>query len=355
VPSPSSGGCSTSRRRRDGDRPAQPGFQEILGFIQQARFRALRAVNQELVDPYWRIGEQLSRRIQAEGWGQGTIEELAAWIGAQEPGIRGFSAQNLWRMRQFFETYRGDEFLSPLVRELPWSHNMSVINKCKSREERAFYLKRAVQERWGRRELERQMSAGLFEQALLGKPQLSSVMKHTYPQAERIFKDRHLVDFVDLPEPHSERDLQRALLRHLKDFLLELGRDFCFIGSEYPIQVGRRDFAIDLLFYHRGLQALVAIELKIGEFEPEHMGKLAFYLEALDRYHRKPHEAPSIGVLLCKSREAEVVEFALNRTLSPALVAEYQTKLPNKHMLQAKLEAFYAIVEDQRGQNRTGS
>ena len=338
-----------SKRASSGDaRPAQPGFHEILGFIQQSHFRALRAVNQELVDLYWRIGEQLSRRIQAEGWGQGTIEELATWISSHEPGIRGFSAQNLWRMRQFFETYRGDEFLSPLVRELPWSHNMSIINKCKSREERAFYLKLAVQERWGRRELERQMNGGLFEQTLLGKPQLSAAMKTTHPQAEQIFKDRDLVDVVDLPEPHSESDLQRALLQHLKHFLLELGRDFCFIGSEFPIQVGKRDFAIDLLFFHRGLQALVAIELKIGEFEPEHMGKLAFYLEALDRHHRKPHEAPSIGVLLCKSRDAEVVEFALNRTLSPALVAEYQTKLPDKHMLQAKLEEFYAIVEDRR-------
>jgi predicted nuclease of restriction endonuclease-like (RecB) superfamily len=331
-----------------GDGPAQPGFQEILGFIRQSRFRALQAINKELVDLHWRIGEHLSQRIQADGWGQGTVEDLATWIVAREPGIRGFSASNLWRMRQFFETYRGDEFLAPLVRELSWSHNTVIFNRCKSREERAFYLKLAVQERWGRRELERQMNAGLFEQTILGKPQLSAAMKNTHPQAERIFKDRYLVDFVDLPESHSERDLQRALLQHLKHFLLELGRDFCFIGSEYPIQVGRRDFAIDLLFFHRGLQALVAIELKIGEFEPEHMGKLAFYLEALDRHHRKPHEAPSIGVLLCKSRDAEVVEFALSRTLSPALVAEYQTKLPDKLMLEAKLEEFYAIVEERR-------
>lgn len=329
----------------DNRMPAQSGFQDILAFIQQSRFRALQSVNRELVDLYWRIGEHLSQRIQTDGWGQGTVAELAAWITTQEPGIRGFSAQNLWRMRQFVESYRGDEVLSPLVRELSWTHNMSIINKCKSMEERAFYLKLAIQERWSRRELERQMNGALFEQAILGIPKLSTVMKEAHPLAERFFKDRYLVDFVDLPEPHSERDLQKALLQHLKDFFLELGRDFCFIGCEYPVQVGRRDFAIDLLFFHQGLQALVAFELKIGEFEPEHMGKLAFYLEALDRYHRKPHEAPSIGVLLCKTRDADVVEFSLSRTLSPALVAEYQTKLPDKNMLQAKLEEFYEMVE----------
>jgi len=324
---------------------AQPGFQEILTFIQESRFRALQAVNTELVDLYWRIGEHLSRRIQVEGWGQGTVKELAAWIHAQEPGIRGYSAPNLWRMRQFFETYRGDEELSPLVRVLSWSHNLLVLNKCKSREERAFYLKVAAQERWGKRDLERQIDGGLFEQTLLAKPKLSPALREVHPLAETFFKDRYLVDFVDLPEVYSERDLQKALLQHLKAFLLELGRDFCFIGSEYPVQVGGRDFAIDLLFFHRGLQALVAIELKIGAFEPEHMGKLAFYLEALDRDHRKPHEAPSIGVLLCKTRDADVVEYALSRTLSPALVAEYQTKLPDKHLLQAKLDEFFELVE----------
>ena len=324
--------------------PVQSGFQDILVFIQQSRFRALQSVNRELVDLYWRIGEHLSQRIQTDSWGQGTVEDLAAWITSQEPGLRGYSASNLWRMRQFFETYRGDEVLAPLVRELSWSHNTLLFSRCKAREERAFYIKLAIQERWGRRELERQMNAALFEQAILGKPKLSAVLKETHPLAERIFKDRYLVDFVDLPELHSERDLQKSLLQHLKEFLLELGRDFCFIGSEFPVQVGRRDFAIDLLFFHRGLQALVAFELKIGEFEPEHMGKLAFYLEALYRHHRKPHEAPSIGVLLCKARDADVVEFSLSRTLSPALVAEFQTKLPDKHLLQAKLEEFYELV-----------
>jgi len=319
----------------------QAGFQEILTHIRSSRIRALQAVNTELLDLYWRIGEAISGKVEKAEWGQGTVRELSAWIQAQEPGLRGFSAPNLWRMRQFFETYRNQEILSPLVRLLSWTHNNIILNKCISMEERRFYLDLAARERWSKRDLERQINAGLFELSLLGKPKISPVLREMQPLAAAFFKDRYLVDFLDLPESHSEQDLQKALLRHLKAFLLELGRDFCYIGSEFPIQVGSRDFSIDLLFFHRGLRALVAFELKIGEFEPEHMGKLAFYLEALDRFHRKPFEEPSIGVLLCKTRDADVVEFSLNRTLSPALVAEYQTKLPDKHLLQAKLEEFY--------------
>ena len=326
---------------------AQPGFQDILNFIQQSRFHALQAVNTELIDLYWRIGEQLDRRIQEEDWGQSTVKQLAAWIQMREPGMRGFSPPNLWRMRQFFQTYHGDEILSPLVRVLSWTHNLMILNKCKSRDERAFYLRIAARERWGKRDLERQIDAGTFERCLLGKPKLTQALGGLHPLAGSLFKDNYLVDFVGLPEAHSEWDLQKSLLQHLKAFLLELGRDFCFIGSEYPIQVGKRDFAIDLLFFHRELQALVAFELKIGEFEPEHMGKLAFYLEALDRDHRKPHEKSSIGVLLCKTRDVDVVEYALNRTLSPALVAEYQTRLPDKQLLHAKMEEFYALVEQE--------
>lgn len=325
--------------------PAAHGFQPILALIQQSRHQALQAINVALVDLYWRIGDYLSQKILADGWGQGTVAELSVWLRQQEPSLRGFSASNLWRMRQFFETYQGEEKLAALLRELPWTHNLLILNKCRSAEERGFYLKLATQERWGSRELARQIEGALFERSLTGKPKLSAVLREMHPEATALFKDRYVVDFLDLPQAHSEKDLQRALVQHLKDFLLELGRDFCFVGSEFPVQVGGRDFFLDLLFFHRGLQALVAIELKIGAFEPEHLGKLAFYLEALDRDHRKPHEAPSIGVLLCKSQDAEVVEYSLSRTLSPALVAEYQTRLPDKALLQAKLEEFYALVE----------
>ena len=162
-----------------------------------------------------------------------------------------------------------------------------------------------------------------------------------YPEALSIFRDAYAIEFLGLPPVHAEADLHRGLLSKLKDFLIELGRDFCFVGSEFPLQVGDRDFALDLLFFHRGLNCLVAIELKVGRFEPEYLGKLSFYLEALDRDVRKPHEQASIGVLLCASKNDEVVQFALNRSLSPALIAEYQTQLPDKKLLEAKLHEFY--------------
>jgi predicted nuclease of restriction endonuclease-like (RecB) superfamily len=248
-------------------------------------------------------------------------------------------------MRQFFESYRHDPKLAALTRELTWTHNILIFNKCRTPQERGFYLRLAIRERWGSRELERQINGCLFERTLTGTPKLSPALRELHPGAGTCFKDRYVIDFLDLPEPHSEQDLQRGLLGHLKHFLLELGRDFCFVGSEYPLVVGGRDFSVDLLFFHRSLQALVAFELKIGAFEPEHLGQLSFYLEALDRDHRKPHESPSIGVLLCTSRNADVVEYALSRTLSPALVAEYQTRLPDRNLLQAKLEEFYAMLE----------
>jgi hypothetical protein len=168
-----------------------------------------------------------------------------------------------------------------------------------------------------------------------------------HPEALAVFKDSYMVEFLDLPRGHSEGDLHRGLVHRLRDFLIEMGRDFCFVGSEYPLQVGKRDFALDLLFFHRGLNCLCAIELKVGPFEPSHLGQLSFYLEALDRDVKKPHERPAIGVLLCASKDSEVVEYALSRTLSPALVAEYKTQLPDKKLLEAKLHELYALATEE--------
>jgi predicted nuclease of restriction endonuclease-like (RecB) superfamily len=208
----------------------------------------------------------------------------------------------------------------------------------------------AIQEKWSKRELERQFKAALFERSVTEPAKVSAILKQTHPSALEIFRDAYMVEFLDLPTAHAETDLHRGLLARLKEFLIELGRDFCFVGSQYPLQVGGRDFALDLLFFHRGLNCLVAIELKVGRFEPEYLGKLGFYLEALDREERKPHENPAIGVLLCASKEDEVVEYALNRSLSPALIAEYQVQLPDKQLLQAKLHEFYALNVTQTGE-----
>ena len=322
----------------------QTSFAEIVSLIEQARSRASAAVNAALVDLYWRVGGYLVKRIEEDGWGNRTVDDLARYIQQHQPGVRGFSAQNLWRMRQFFDAYQAQPFLSPLVRELPWTHNLIILGQSKRPEEREFYLRMAIRERWGKRELERQFRQARFERTVLHPPKVAPVARQIHGEAiTGVFKDAYFVEFLDLPPVHSESDLHQGLLARLRDFLIELGRDFCFAGSEYPVQVGKRDFALDLLFFHRGLNCLVAIELKVDRFEPEYLGKLGFYLEALDRDHRKPHENPAIGVLLCASKDSEVVEYALSRSLSPALVAQYQTQLPDKKLLAAKLHEFYLL------------
>ena len=254
-------------------------------------------------------------------------------------------------MRQFYEAYSSDAIVSALPRQLPWTHNLIILSQSKRAEEREFYLRMAVQERWSKRELERQFNNALFERVVLTPAKVSPAVRQSHPQAGGVFKDAYVVEFLGLPRGHSESDLHHGLLAKLKAFLIELGRDFCFVGSEFPVQVGGRDFALDLLFFHRGLNCLVAIELKVGRFEPEYLGKLSFYLEALDRDVRKPHENPAIGVLLCASKDDEVVVYALSRTASPALIAEYQTQLPDKALLQAKLHEFY--LQDQPGEDET--
>lgn len=326
---------------------AQADFDTVLRLIEAARTRAVAAVNTALIDLYWSIGEHISRKIADEGWGQGTVQALAEAIRQRYPTMTGYSASNLWRMKQFFETYRNQSKLATLLRELSWSHNLAIMSRSKRDEEREFYLRMAVRERWSFRELQRQLAGALFERTVLSPPRLSPVVAELHPEAGSIFKDSYLVEFLDLPPGHCEADLQRGLVEQLRKFLIELGRDFCFVGSQYPLQVGGRDFTLDLLFFNRALNCLVAFELKIEEFQPEHLGKLEFYLEALDRDVRKPHEGPSIGVLLCATRDHEVVEYALSRAVSPALIAEYQTRLPDKRLLQAKLHEFYELSQQQ--------
>jgi len=320
---------------------ADTAFGEVLGLIQAAKQRAYHAVNTELITLYWQVGEYISRKITSDGWGRGTIQNLAAYIQRGQPGIRGFSPQNIWRMRQFYEAYQDQQILSALLRELPWTHHMLILGRSKTEEEREFYIRLAIREKWSSRELERQFNTALFERTILNPPKLSTALKELHPQAAEFFRDTYSLEFLGLPTEHSEVDLHGGLLRNLGRFITELGRDFCFIGSEHPIQVGGQDFALDLLFFHRGLNCLIAIELKVREFRPEDLGKLNFCLEALDRDHRKPHENPAIGMLLCATKDEEVVEYCLSRSLSPALIAQYETMLPDKALLRAKLHEFY--------------
>ena len=318
-----------------------PDFAEISRLIESARQRAYQAVNTALIELYWQVGAYLSAKIKAAEWGEGVVEQLAQHLASTQPGLKGFTRRNLFRMRQFYEAYQAQEKVATLLRELPWTHNLIILGRSQRPEEREFYLKMAAQEKWSKRELERQYDTALFERVVLNPAKVSPLVRQIHPEAASVFKDSYLVEFLDLPAAHLESDLQRGLLAQLRQFLLELGRDFCFVGSEYPLQVGQQDFALDLLFFHRGLNCLVAIELKTTRFSPEHLGQLNFNLEALDRDHKKPHENPAIGLLLCASKDDEVVEYALSRSLSPALVAQYQNQLPDKKLLQAKLHEFY--------------
>jgi predicted nuclease of restriction endonuclease-like (RecB) superfamily len=328
-------------------RPSAADFDEVVRLIDEARRRAFAAVNHELVNLYWQIGEYISRKLESAAWGEGVVEQLADHISKTHPDLRGFTRASLFRMRQFYDTYRGHEKVATLLRQLPWSHNLAILSRCKREEQREFYLRMATKERWSFRELQRQLNGALFERVVLSPTKVSPAVRQLHPNAVSVFKDAYLVDFLNLPSLHSEADLQRALMANLRQFLLELGGEFTFVGERYRLQVGGRDFFVDLLFYHRGLTCLVAFELKVGQFEPADLGQLEFYLEALDRDVKKPNEQPSIGVLLCATKDSEVVEYALSRAMSPALVAEYQTRLPDKKLLQAKLHEFYELAKEQ--------
>lgn len=312
-------------------------FSHITTLIKEAKQRAYQAVNNELVSLYWQVGEYVSQQVTSKAWGKSVVQDLADFIQKSEPNIIGFSSQNIWRMKQFFETYKENHKLATLGREISWTHH-KIIMPCKTPEEREFYIRMSVKERWSKRELERQINTSYFERVMIGNTKLAPVGR-VFPQdITDSFKDSYVLELLHLPEKHLEKDLRKAIAQNITKFLLEFGRDYAFMGEEYPVQVGRSDFAIDLLFFNRSLNCLIAIELKIVEFHPSHLGQLNFYLEALDRDVKKPHENPSIGILLCKSKDDTVVEYALSRTLSPTLVADYHTKLPDKKLLQAKWE-----------------
>ena len=331
--------------------PDRGEFDEVLELIDAARRRAYQAVNNELVGLYWKLGEYISKKIASAEWGDSVVEELATAIAQQYPGMRGYTRRNLFRMRQFYEAYRGHKKVSPLVTQLPWTHHLIILSQTKQPEEREFYMLAATRGRWTKRELERQIRTGAAHRSASALKKVSPAVTQIHPTAAEDFKNEYSLEFLGLPDSHSEADLHRAILRDLGRFITELGRDFCFVGSEYPVQVGKQDFAIDLVFFHRGLTCLVAFELKVRKFEPEDIGKLSFYVEALDRDVKKSHERPSIGVLLCATKDDEVVEYALARTTSPTLVAEYQTALPPKALLRRKLHELYAQLapEDASG------
>ena len=268
----------------------------------------------------------------------------------RSPELKGYSASNLWRMMQFYDTYCQQNKLAPLVRELAWTKNLIILAQCKTIEEKEFYLRSAIRGNWSKQELQSQIKRSGFERTMLADLKLAPTVRVLPQDATGVFKDTYLFDFINLPDPYFEKDLQAALVKNLCRFLLELGDGFSFVGEKVRLQVGNTDFELDLLFYHRDLQCLVAFELKTGKFEPSQLGQLSFYLEALDRDRKRPHENPSIGVLLCRNKDDEVVEYALNRTLSPALVAEYEHKLLPKELLKRKMHEWTELIEARKAE-----
>ena len=308
----------------------------VIKIIENSRNNALKKVNEELIQMYWKVGEHLSKEAENAEFGDDYINSIAKEIQKAFPGIKGFTRRGLYRMKQFYEMYCEDEFVSALLTQISWTNHLMIMSKAKTIEERHFYISLCIKESYSSRELERQIESAYYERYMLSQEKL--LPEPIKGLKENPFLDSYIIEFLDLPQNFKESDLRKGLIRNMKDFILEVGKDFTFVNEEYRVQVGGEDFRIDLLFFHRGLQCLVAFELKIGKFKPEYISKMDFYLEALDRQKKKENENPSVGIILCASKDDEVVEYAISRTLSPMMVSEYKLQLPDKSVLQKKLQ-----------------
>jgi predicted nuclease of restriction endonuclease-like (RecB) superfamily len=298
---------------------------EIKQRIRSAQYEALRAVNKELITLYWDIGQMIVTRQQGDSWGKSVVATLSKDLQAEFPGISGFSSANLWRMKLFYETYVNQEKLAPLVREIGWTHNLVIMEKCKDDLEREFYLRMTHKFGWTKNVLIHQIENQTYEKTLLNQTNFEKTLpEEIRNQAKLAVKDEYTFDFLELADEHSERQLEQAILTRVEPFLQEMGGMFAFVGSQYRLEVGDKEYFIDLLLYHRQLKCLVAIELKIGEFLPEYVGKMQFYLAVLDEQVRLKDENYSLGIIICKSKNKTIVEYALKESNKPIGVATYR-------------------------------
>ena len=319
---------------------------EVKERVRSAQYEALKVVNKEMVTLYWDLGKLIVERQDREGWGKSVVERLANDLQNEFPGVRGFSIQNLWYMRQFYREYRDNEKLQPLVGEIGWSHNLIIFQRCKDPLEREFYIRMTRKFGWSKNVLIHQIENQSYEKTLLGQTNFDKVL--TPGQRARALlavKDEYTFDFLEMGEEHSERELERALIARIEDFLRAMGGLFAFVGSQFRLAVDDKEYFIDLLLYHRRLKCLVAIELKIGEFQPEFIGKMQFYLTALDRQVHEEGENPAIGIILCKEKNRTVVEYALADTGKPIGVSTYRMvkRLPKE--LKGQLPSPDEIVK----------
>ena len=327
-----------------------PGYAEFLvqlkTRIRQRQYQALRAVNHELVGLYWELGQAIEQKQQELGWGKAVVQNLARDLQAEFPGRNGFSARNLWNMLDFYRAYVNLPKLQPLVAEISWAKNLVILSRCKDELEREFYLRATARFGWTKAVLQHQVDNKSYEKYLLNQTNFDQALSvELQAQAVLAVKDHYTFDFLDLAEEHSERELEQALVQNLRNFLSEMGGAFAFIANQHRLEVGGQEYFIDILLFHRRLRCLVAIELKIGDFRPEHKGKMEFYLEALDVQERLPDENSPIGIIICRSKNKTVVEYALRNAARPLGVASYAVlpQLPDDY--KAELPSPEQIVE----------
>lgn len=325
-------------------------FNQIIDMIERRKNNAYRKVNEEMILLYLDVGKFLYELIENGSYGDKITTKAADFMKTNYPSIKGFTKRNIERMVQFYKTYKDDEIATPLVTQLSWTNNLLILSGSKSIEERHFYLQLSIKENYSKRELDRQITSAYYERYLLSKGNALPTTNKTideddYPDTRIL--DLYSLEFLDLPNEYSEKDLKNAIVKNLKDFILEVGKDFTFIGDEYRVQVGNHDLFIDLLFFNRELSCLVAFELKLGEFKAEYLGKMNLYLEALDRDVKKKNENPSVGVILCSSKDKNIVEYSLSKNMSQTLISEYKLKLIDKKLLENKLSEMNRILENE--------
>ena len=321
---------------------------EVLNLIEKHRQKAYRKINEQLVNLYFEIGKYLSEKVENQPWGSNAIKSIASAVKEKYPTIKGMTQRGLYRMMQFYQEYGHNIIVSSLLTQISWTNHLLILSGTKTIEEKEFYIRLCIKNNYSSRELNRQIRSGYYQRYLLSNGNSLESVEKTIDEddiPESRILDCNCFEFLDLPNNYSEKDLRKAIVSNLKQFLLEIGGDFAFVGEEYRIQVGSRDFYIDLLLFNRKHCCLVAIELKIDEFQPEYVSKMNFYLEALDRDVKYLHEKPSVGIILCASKDSTVVEYTLSRSLSPTMISEYSTDLIDKKLLEQKVSSLYKSLK----------
>ncbi len=307
---------------------------EITARIRSAQYEALKAVNKEMIALYWEVGKRITEQQTASGWGKSVVENLSRDIQKEFPGIQGFGVRNMWDMARFYAEYQSNEILQPLVAEISWSKHIVILTKCKETRQRQFYILATKKHGWTKDVLINKIEAKTYENYLLGQSNFDMTLPEKIKnQAILALKDEYTFDLIGLAEEHSEYELEQALIKNIRALLMEFGSDFSFIGNQYRLEVDGKEYFIDLLLYNRRLQAMIAIELKIGEFQPEYKGKMEFYLNVLNDTVKLPHENPAIGIIICKSKSRMTVEYALKSSNMPIGVATYSlsSELPEAY------------------------